>query len=77
MRLGANVTRSALGVFHLRRSKDNQVFDTPPPLYTCVPMRLTHSPPLLMSTCCRREIHLTLLKQLVQRPSGPKAEIQL
>jgi len=34
-------------------------------------------PPLWTSTCGRHEIHVALLKQLVQLPSGLKAEIRL
>ena len=33
--------------------------------------------PFVDSTCGRNEIHIALLKQLVQWPSGPKAEIRL
>ena len=34
-------------------------------------------PPLWTSTSGRHDIHIALLKRLVQLPSGPKAEIQL
>ena len=34
-------------------------------------------PTLWMFTCGRHEIHIALLKWLVQCPSGPKAEIRL
>ena len=33
--------------------------------------------PLWKSTCGRHKIHIAVLKQLVQWPSGPKAEIRL
>ena len=33
--------------------------------------------PLWTSTCDRHEMHITLLKWLVQWPSGPKAEIRI
>jgi len=37
----------------------------------------SHEPdPLWTSTCGRHEIHIALLKRLVQWPSGPKAEIR-
>src|SRR6218665_4188040 len=51
-------------------------FLTPPPLSTCVHMGGTPSP-LWTSTRGRHEIHTALLKWLVQRPTGPKAEIRL
>ena len=35
------------------------------------------SPLLWTSTCCRHEIHIALLKQLVQWPSWPKVDIWL
>src|SRR6218665_2789210 len=46
------------------------------PLSTSVHMSRTPSP-LWTSTCGRHEIHIALLKRLVQWPSGPKAEIRL
>ena len=45
-------------------------------LSTCVHVSRTPSP-LWTSTCGRHELHIALLKQLVQWPSGPKAEIRL
>src|SRR6218665_1415279 len=56
-------------------STKNLVFD-PLPLSTCVHMGRTPSP-LWTSTRGRHEIHTTLLKWLVQRPTGPKTEIRL
>src|SRR6218665_3986030 len=49
-------------------------FLTPSP---SVHMGRTPLPPLWTSTRGRHEIHTALLKWLVQRPTGPKAEIQL
>src|SRR6218665_3671359 len=48
-------------------STKNQIFGPPSP----------HASPLWTSTCGRHEIHITLLKRLVQRPSKPNAEIRL
>ena len=47
-----------------------------PPLSTSVHLSLTHFP-LWTSTCGRHEIHIALLKRLVQWRSEPKAEIRL
>ena len=50
----------------------------PPPSCPHASTWARHPLPLLwMSTCGRYEIHITLLKRLVQGPSGPKAEIRL
>ena len=57
-------------------STKNCVLTPTPPFHTCVHMSRTLSP-LWMSTCGRHEIHIALLKQLVQWPSGHKAEIRL
>jgi len=48
----------------------------PLPLSTCVHVGRTPSP-LWTSTRGRHEIHIALLKWLVQWPTGPKAEIRL
>jgi len=51
-------------------------FLTPSSLSTCVHMNRAPSP-LWTSTCGRHEIHIALLKRLVQWPSRPKADIRL
>ena len=65
----------SLGAIHLWRPLKNRVFGPLP-----VHMR-SHEPdpptPLWTSTCGRHEIHIALLKQLVQWPSGSKPEIRL
>jgi len=55
-------------------SRRKSGFD-PLPLSTCVHMSRT--PTLWTSTCVRHEMHIALLKRLVQWPTGHKAEIQL
>jgi len=50
------------------------IYDVPRPH---VSARAWHPHPLWTSTCGWHEIHIALLKQLVQWPSGPKVEIQL
>src|SRR6218665_4061913 len=57
-------------------STKNRIFDPHLPLSTCFHLSQTPSP-LWTSTCGRHEIHIVLLKRLVQRPSGPKVEIRL
>src|SRR6218665_564956 len=52
------------------------MFLTPPPVHIH-PHEPDPHPPLWTSTCDRHEIHIALLKRLVQRPSGPKGEIRL
>ena len=56
-------------------STKNRIFD-PSPLSICVHMSQT-PPRLWTSTCSRHEIHIALLKRLVQWPSGSNAEIRL
>ena len=42
------------------------------------PVHMSRTPsPLWTSTCGQNEIHIVLLKRLLEWPSGPKAEIQL
>ena len=55
-------------------STKNLIFDPPPSVH----MRPQEPDPstLWTATCGRHEIHIALLKRLVQWPSGPKAEIR-
>ena len=75
MELGQSWEELYLGAINLWRLK-NQVFD-PPPLYPHAFTWANPPSPLLSSTNGRHEIHIALLKWLVQWSSGPKAEIRL
>jgi len=64
-----------LGVIHLWRPRENRVLDLP----SLCPQASTWDWPLPLRTftCHRHETNVNLLKQLVQWPSKPKAEIRL
>ena len=71
-----NLFTWVLGAIHLWRPQKIR-FLTPP--FLC-PHAFTWAGPLPLlwtSTCGRHEIHIALLKRLVQWPSRPKAQIQL
>jgi len=71
-------TTPQIRAFHLWRPQKNRIFDPSlsphepdPPTPTC---GRSHAHSFQFS---RHEIHIALLKRLVQWPSGPKAEIRL
>src|SRR6218665_811319 len=79
-RLRTNCCESSSSLRSIAQYKGPSIYGIHKKIRFLTPSLCPHAPdsppPLWTSTCGQHKLHIALLKRLVQRPSGPKAEIR-